>query len=231
MRISSIILFLFLISCTNTTNKDKFLLQKGDILFQDLDSSPLCEAIERVTPGYKKANFSHIGIVIELGDPFCINSDYLYEDNIRILEAIPDNVTTTRLDSFLNRSSDKNNNPKVIVGRLKKEYQYTIDDAINFLKSKIGVQYDNYFIIDNKQYYCSELIFEAFEQNKIFDLKPMTFIDPKTNTTMKVWRDYYKDLETDIPEGELGINPGIMSLSNKIDIVHEYGLPSNSAKE
>ena len=77
------------------------------------------------------------------------------------------------------------------------------------------------------------LVFQKYfvEQNKIFDLKPMTFIDPKTNTTMKVWRDYYKDLETDIPEGELGINPGIMSLSNKIDIVHEYGLPSNSAKE
>ena len=75
MRIYSGILFLFLISCTNSNEKDNFLLQKGDILFQDLDSSPLCEAIERVTPGYKKANFSHIGIVLELGDPFCINSN------------------------------------------------------------------------------------------------------------------------------------------------------------
>ncbi|MGY8932225.1 MAG: YiiX/YebB-like N1pC/P60 family cysteine hydrolase [Flavobacteriales bacterium] len=231
MRIYSGILFLFLISCTNSNEKDNFLLQKGDILFQDLDSSPLCEAIERVTPGYKKANFSHIGIVLELGDPFCINSDYLYEDNIRILEAIPNKVTTTRLDSFLNRSFDKNNNPKVIVGRLKKEYQYTIDDAIEFLKSTIGTAYDNAFIINNNSYYCSELIYEAFEKDSIFRLQPMTFLDPISKDTLQIWKEYYLKLKIDIPQYEPGINPGIMSISNKIDIIHEYGLPSNYIKQ
>ena len=44
--------------------KQKFELQEGDFLFQDLDSSPLCDAIELVTPGYKDANFSHIGLVV-----------------------------------------------------------------------------------------------------------------------------------------------------------------------
>ena len=34
------------------------------------------------------------------------------------------------------------------------------------------------------------------------------------------------DFTVDIPEGKIGINPGIMSISKKIDIVHHYGKPS-----
>ena len=186
---------------------------KGDILFQDLDSSPLCDAIELVTPGYRNGNFSHIGIVIELGYPDSIGADYIYENNIRILEATPNNVKTTRLDSFLNRSVDSNKKPKVIVGRIKDKYQYAIHDAINFLKSKIGIKYDNEFLLNNNSYYCSELIYKAFEKDSIFKLNKMTFLDPESNDTIDIWKEYYRELNIKIPEGELGVNPGIMSLS------------------
>ncbi|MBL6874433.1 MAG: hypothetical protein ISR02_03015 [Flavobacteriales bacterium] len=225
MRKLYFIFFIFFTSCNSSDNND-FQLQIGDILFQDLDSSPLCDAIEIVTPGYNNNNFSHIGIIVELGDPNCINPNYIYEDNIRVLEAIPNKVTTTKLDSFLNRSIDSNEKPKVIVGRLKKRYQYSILDAVNFLKSKIGVEYDHYFIKDNNKYYCSELIYEAFEKDSVFRLYPMTFADPITNNTMNLWQEYYDELETKIPEGESGINPGIMSISENIKIVHKYGEPS-----
>ena len=225
MRKLYFIFFICFVSCNSSDNND-FQLQIGDVLFQDLDSSPLCDAIEIVTPGYNKYNFSHIGIIVELGDPNCINSNYIYEDNIRVLEAIPNKVTTSRLDSFLNRSIDSNEKPKVIVGRLKKRYQYSILDAVKFLKNKIGIEYDDYFIKDNNKYYCSELIYEAFEKDSIFKLYPMTFIDPITNNTMNLWQEYYNDLETKIPEGEPGINPGIMSISENIKIVHKYGEPS-----
>ena len=54
------------IACSNNNQKeDTFTLQLGDLLFQDLDSSPLCDAIEIVTTGYKGANLSHVGIIIE----------------------------------------------------------------------------------------------------------------------------------------------------------------------
>ena len=225
MRKLYFIFFICFISCNSSDNND-FQLQIGDILFQDLDSSPLCDAIEIVTPGYDNYNFSHIGIIVELGDPNCINPNYIYEDNIRVLEAIPNKVTTTKLDSFLNRSIDSNEKPKVIVGRLKKRYQYSILDAVNFLKNKIGLEYDDYFIKDNNKYYCSELIYEAFEKDSVFRLYPMTFADPITNNTMNLWQEYYNELETKIPEGEPGINPGIMSISENIKIVHKYGEPS-----
>ena len=225
MKLQTLFLLLLLISCGNNSN-DEFSLQIGDILFQDLDSSPLCDAIEKVTPGYNDYNFSHIGIVVELGDPNCINSDYIYENDIKILEAIPEKVKTTRLDSFLNRSFDSDSMPKVVVGRLKKQYHFLIGDAVSFLKSKIGVKYDHYFIEKNNQYYCSELIHEAFSKDSIFFQKPMTFIEPETGKIMDIWDEYYKNLNFEVPQGKLGINPGIMSISQNIEIIHHYGIPS-----
>ena len=225
MKIQAFFLSLLLISCGNNSN-DEFSLQIGDILFQDLDSSPLCDAIEKVTPGYNDYNFSHIGIVVELGDPNCINSDYIYENDIKILEAIPEKVKTTRLDSFLNRSFDSDSMPKVVVGRLKKQYHFLIEDAVSFLKSKIGVEYDHYFIEKNNQYYCSELIHEAFSKDSIFFQKPMTFIEPETGKIMDIWDEYYKNLNFEVPQGKIGINPGIMSISQNIEIIHHYGIPS-----
>ena len=225
MKLHVFFLSLLLISCGNNSN-DEFSLQIGDILFQDLDSSPLCDAIEKVTPGYNDYNFSHIGIVVELGDPDCINSDYIYENDIKILEAIPEKVKTTRLDSFLNRSFDSDSMPKVIVGRLKKQYRFLIEDAVSFLKSKIGVKYDHYFIEKNNQYYCSELIHEAFSKDSIFFQKPMTFLEPETEKIMDIWDEYYKNLNFEVPQGKIGINPGIMSISQNIEIIHHYGLPS-----
>ena len=207
------LLLTILISCTKN-----FKLQEGDLLFQDLDSSPLCDAIELVTPGYKGANFSHIGLVV------------LDNDTLKVLEAIPPKVMITNLDDFINRSFDKNGNPKVIVGRLKKEFTNSISNAVSYSKSKLDITYDEVFLINNETYYCSELIFEAFEKDSIFQLKPMTFLHPNNKDTVTVWKEYYSDLNTNIPEGNPGINPGIMSLSNKIEIVHIYGIPSGMEK-
>ena len=47
-------------------------IKEGDLFFQDLDSSPLCEAIERVTDGVNNKNFSHVGICIIQNSEFYI---------------------------------------------------------------------------------------------------------------------------------------------------------------
>ena len=39
---------------------------------------------------------------------------------------------------------------------------------------------------------------------------------------MQIWQDYYTKLDMEVPQGELGINPGIMSLSSKINIIHDF---------
>jgi len=207
------IILIYSILLSSCLPKQKFELQEGDLLFQDLDSSPLCDAIELVTPGYKDANFSHIGLVA------------LDNDTLKVLEAIPPKVVLTDMKSFFNRSFDKEGRSKIIVGRLKDEFQHTIKDAIIYAKSKMGIKYDEVFLMNNNSYYCSELIFEAFEKDSIFKLKPMTFLHPETNDTLTVWKNYYSELGIKIPQNEPGINPGIMSLSEKIEMIYFYGTP------
>ena len=144
------------------------------------------------------------------------------------MEAVPPKVTTSSIDSFLNRSFDKYGNPKVIVGRLKKKH--LLSNAIAFSKQQIGISYDEMFLMNNNSYYCSELIYKSFEKDSVFTLEPMTFLYPNTQDTVQEWKDYYSELQLKIPQNELGINPGFMSLSNKIQIVHFYGIPDGMKK-
>ena len=208
MRI--IFAFIFLSSCFQQI-EEEFTLKDGDFLFQDLDSSPLCEAIENVTPGFNNMNFSHVGIVSFIdGTPM-------------VYEAYPPSVQLIDLKVFLNRSLDINNKPKVIVGRLKKEYRKSIRSAISFIENKVGTKYDEFFLYENNKFYCSELLYDAFLKDSIFELRPMNYKYQDSNEFQKQWINHFKKLDSEIPQGKLGINPGIMSISEKIEIVQIFG--------
>lgn len=206
----------------------KFELKPGDILFQDSDCGPFCESIEKVTFGIQGSKFSHVGIVVPAKN-----------NELIVIEAVTAGVVETSLDDFFMRSFDENNNSKVVVGRMKKEHEQLIPEAIEFAKTKLGLAYDEVFDISNNKYYCSELIYDAFKfannNEPIFQLQPMTYKDPDTNATFPIWKDYFENLKVPIPEGEPGLNPGGMSKSDFIGIVHFYGKPEgyqeNSASE
>ncbi len=212
------------IGCNKSSEKgDSFELLQGDLLFQDLDCGPFCDAIEKVTQGYNGANFSHIGIVA--GDSV---------ENFVVIEAQPTGVDTTHLKVFLRHSLDLNGQPKVVVGRLKQKCRNLIPSAIGKAFSLIGKPYDKVFDINNDAYYCSELIYEIFlfanSGKPIFKLQPMTFKDPTTDNTFPAWKEYFSESDVSIPEGEPGINPGSISCSPIINIVHYYGIPSGWKK-
>lgn len=216
----SICITTLFVSCKTSlqTIEDSFELQEGDLLFQDSDCGPFCTSIEKVTFGYQGAMLSHIGMVTK------------DENNkVKIIEAISEGVVITDLKTFLNRSEDADGNPKVLVGRLDQAHQAIIPKAIKFAKSKLGLAYDEIFDINNNKYYCSELIYDAFMHAHngipLFDLQAMTFVDPDTGTTFPIWEKYYINLNAKIPEGKQGLNPGGISTSKYIDIVHVYGRP------
>ena len=198
--------------------KDSFHLKEGDLLFQDSDCGPFCEAIEKVTIGVNHAKFSHIGLVVK-------NQN----GELVVLEAISKGVIETPVRSFLTRSFDTDNNPKVVVGRIKTGNAHLIRPAIDSARLRTGKAYDEIFDINNDEYYCSELIYLAFKEanggHPLFKLEPMTFNDPDTNEPFPIWVDYYKKLGVAIPEDQPGLNPGSISRSDCLEIVHYYGQP------
>ena len=206
----------------NTTEQDSFQLQEGDLLFQDSDCGPFCDAVEKVTIGFEQAKFSHIGLVVKN-----------QKGELVVLEAISKGVIETPINSFLNRSFDAEGNPKVVVGRIKQEYTQLIEDAVDSAYSRINKSYDEIFDIRNDKYYCSELIYLAFKEandgKPVFQLQPMTFNDPDTKQPFPIWVAYYEKLGVPIPEGEPGLNPGGISRSEYLDIVHFYGIPDKKS--
>jgi hypothetical protein len=207
------ILFLLLIVSSVAHSQLTYAPQTGDLLFQDLDCGDFCDAIEKVTVSANDKSFSHVGIVS------------VENESVYVLEAGGRGVVKTPLDSFLNRSSDSGNHPKVVAGRMKESFRHTIPEAIEKAKSLLGKKYDGAFDIGNDQYYCSELVYFAFWDSSgksLFNLYPMTFIDPETHKTFPAWVNYFKESGIIIPEGKPGLNPGGISQSDKIEIIFSY---------
>jgi hypothetical protein len=184
-------------------------LRDGDLIFQDMDCGPLCDAIEAVTQGYNGNDFSHMDIV------------YHRNDTLFIVEAAGKAVRLNTLAKF-----SKNTNKPMYVGRLKKQHQKIIPQAIAFSLKQLGVPYDSEYLYNNGSYYCSELIYDAFKdanKNKpFFALYPMTYKQPGTDNFFPAWVDYYKQIGKPIPQGQPGCNPGGISTSDEIEMLGSF---------
>ncbi|MDO9552123.1 YiiX/YebB-like N1pC/P60 family cysteine hydrolase [Rhodonellum sp.] len=193
---------------------DKMDWQEGDILFQDGDCGDFCDAIRKVTQGYEDLDFSHNGLLMkEKGEWF-------------VLEAVSKGVSKTALKEFMGRQLDGNGNPKVVVGRLVPEFQPLIPAALIEAQALLGKPYDVVFDLENDTYYCSELIHFAFKKanggKNVFTPKPMTFVDPDTGELFGIWNTYYAKMGISAPEGEMGLNPGGMSLEPVLEIIYAF---------
>lgn len=206
--------FALIYSCTlacaySQTSSSK--LQEGDLLFQDLNCGELCDAIEAVTEGVDGKDFSHCAMVIKIND------------TLKVIEAIGSMVQVTSLPNFFARSNDTTSIQNITAARLKDQYKTLIASAVAYAKQQVGQPYDDAFLLNNGKWYCSELLYQAFKEanngNDFFALQPMTYKNPKTNEYFPAWIKYYKALNMPIPEGQPGINPGLISRSNKIQIL------------
>lgn len=205
-----LILFILLSGCRTKTSYSGQ-LREGDLLFQNIQCGPLCNAIEVVTQGVDGKKFSHCALVVKI------------HDTLKVVEAIGKDVQVNSLRTFFARTGDTDIIHNVTVERLRKPYRKLIPGAQAFALKQVGKPYDNDFLMNNGRWYCSELIYAAFKHandgKAIFPLKPMTFKDPRTKRFFPAWISYYKALNMPIPQGKPGTNPGLLSRSPKIYIV------------
>jgi hypothetical protein len=185
---------------------DKTKLRVGDMLFQDLGNSSLSKSIKKVTPGYDGKHFSHVAMMTH------------YNRQLWVIEACDAIVDTITIDSFVSRTK----NP-VYVGRLKKEYGREISDASKAVKKYFGIPYDNKYLDDTSHIYCAELVYYAYKDanygKPFFEMKPMTFKDPKSKKTFPGWSKYYQDyFQMEVPEGLPGINPGLLINDERVEV-------------
>ena len=208
------ILFLLLLFAAATGfAREPFRLETGDLLFQVHGRSANTEAINNGTSGIGQLEFSHVGVA------------YIEDGETYVLEAVPYGVVKSRLDKFFRSSQLADGKPVVVVGRLKPRLQKNIPAAIERIKKLLGKRYDYVFDPDDDTYYCSELIYVSYlrpDGKPIFRMKPMTFRDKTTGETSPLWIEHFKRHKCDIPEGVPGTNPGDMSRSKAIRIVHRY---------
>lgn len=205
-------ILLVIIGCCPLFSQLHFNFKRGDILFQDCDCGAICDAIEDVTQSRDHKRYSHIAIVV------------LHHKKLQIIEANSKGVVLVPIQEFIHRYHDAKGLPSISIGRLTKKHQYLIPIAESFLISKLGKEYDTAFSLDNDQYYCSELIYEAYRyanhENPFFRLYPMTFKKPMDSNFHPEFQRYYQSIRKEIPEGKLGINPGSISRDSKIQILY-----------
>lgn len=210
-----------------------FELALGDLLFQDLDCGPTCDAIEAVTQGVDGYHLSHIGLVVDrlTAAEHSASHDALARSDADwfVLEALSAGVILTPLPDFLARSEDASGNPKVMVGRLLPAHQPLVPGAVERGLSYLGTRYDDYFEIGDDALYCSEMIYLIFatapDGRSIFELAPMTFRSPESGAFFPAWVQYYQRLGRPIPEGKPGINPAAISRAPVLRVIHAYGQP------
>lgn len=163
-------------------------------------------AITQVTHGFEGLTIDHVAILHRVGG----SNGPLYA-----IEALPRHgVCLTPIDTFVCRNGAEN----IVVGRVKQlDASLSVRKALQY----VGCPYDHYFIADNNEIYCSELVQLAFVDkcgNKIFNTIPMSFHDD-SGRIIDYWIKHYAARGLDVPEGAPGTNPGQLSRDENVTII------------
>jgi len=170
---------LFLASFANAQNVTPNDLENGDLVFVGAEKANLSGAINRVTQKKDSIAFDHIGIIEKSVDSIFVLHASSKKGSIK-----------ESIQAFY--QSEKVADNKIVVYRLKNNFQKAIPDAILSAEKMLGKPYNWTYILNDSSYYCSDFIERCFRKNHIFTLEPMSFINPKTNKTDEFWMEFYK---------------------------------------
>lgn len=169
-------------------------VQNGDLLFVGAQKEQLSGAINRVTQRDIDISFDHVGII-----EVCETSVYILHANSK------KGSVSEPLDSLV--LSETGQKKQFVIYRLTDTDQNSINQAIKTSKTLLGKPYNWSYVLNDTSYYCSDFVERAFRHAGIFQLEPMTFINPDNQKIDTFWVDFYQKLNMDVPEGKLGCNP------------------------
>src|SRR5690606_7093203 len=104
----------------------------------------------------------------------------------------------------------------MVVYRLKKDYQNSIESAIIKANSMLGKPYNWSYVLNEESYYCSDFIERIFREDSVFEHIPMNFKNSETQQIDDFWVQFYQKLEMEVPQDQLGTNPNQLASSEKL---------------
>lgn len=196
--------------------QEKYVPQKGDLLFCVAGDSDFSGAIADATAWHDTVKFVHVAIVaVEKGKPY-------------IIEATGrKGVTCTDWEEFFSSSQHIGGKPGVVVMRVKPTAGFSVTSAIEKAKTHLGEEYDWSYYPDNGKMYCTELVYECFRKDDgtpLFTARPMNFRN-ENGEMPAFWTELFEKLGEPIPEGVLGTNPNDMSKEPVLMEVYRFFLP------
>lgn len=181
-------------------------LATGDLIFVGAREQNISGAINRVTQRVDQQSFDHVGLV------------EVSEQGVFLLHATGrGGAIRQHLEEYVALSEEAGKALEVY--RLKDEYVESIPIAITVADSMLGKPYNFSYVLNDSSYYCSDYIERAFRKYEIFELEPMTFVNPETGDTDEFWQEFYNKMGIEVPEGELGCNPNGLAASEKLVFV------------
>ena len=178
-------------------------LKNGDLIFVGTTNDGLSGAINRVTQKTTNRNYDHVGIIEKTSD------------SIFVLHAAPKGGSQREeIHQFYH--NQKNTSNTLVIYRLNNQFQHVIPNAIHQAKAMLGKPYNWTYILNENAYYCSDFIERAFKNDKIFEMIPMNFKNPKTGEIDDFWIEFYKKQNLEVPQDYPGTNPNQLAESNKL---------------
>lgn len=139
-------------------------------------------------------------------------------DKLYALEAIDEGVVLTPYDKFQERSTSKGG---MLIGRLRD--RDGVDQSVSNAMEHLGKPYDDLYMIDTQEIYCSELVQLSYVNGKgqrLFPLINMSFHDAH-GRILDYWREHYAKRGMAVPEGALGTNPAQIANDPAIEIIKQ----------
>lgn len=132
------------------------------------------------------------------------------------LEAIDEGVVLTPYDRFTERTMSKGG---MLIGRLHD--RSGVDQSVSNAMEHLDKPYDNLYMIDTQEIYCSELVQMSYVNGRgqrLFPLINMSFHDANGHI-LDYWREHYSKYNMAVPEGALGTNPAQIANDPAVEII------------